>query len=186
MKQLFFSCIVVLIVCFASSCKQKNNIENEIRNFKDSRIELSLDSMQNVSGKCDPAVYSNVKYIYVIYVDSTSCSDCAINNLSEWSQLDFMETNTKDERLFKYVFIISPKQHQSSHVRKTIENYAVFNDFIFLDTCKVFDKRNPNLPKNKLLHTFLLDKDRNVVLVGNPLTSTKIREMLLRILNKPQ
>lgn len=49
---------------------------------------------------------------------------------------------------------------------------------------------NPHLPKNKALHTFLLDENNNVILVGNPLHNKKIEKIFYKIveekLGKPQ
>jgi len=46
------------------------------------------------------------------------------------------------------------------------------------------------LPKDNLLHTFLLDENNNVILVGNPVRNKKIKEMFYKIveekLGKPQ
>ena len=65
-----------------------------------------------------------------------------------------------------------------------------FNYPIILDTLGHFAKLNPHLPKNKALHTFLLDENNNVILVGNPLHNKKIKEMFYRIvedrLGKPE
>lgn len=61
---------------------------------------------------------------------------------------------------------------------------------VLLDTLGEFEKLNPHLPKNKALHTFLLDENNNVILVGNPLHNKKIEEMFNKIveekLGKPQ
>ena len=40
---------------------------------------------------------------------------------------------------------------------------------VFIDQYATFVHQNPNLPKNQQLHSFLLDKNNRVVLVGNPL-----------------
>ena len=43
---------------------------------------------------------------------------------------------------------------------------------------------NPHLPKNKALHTFLLDENNNVILVGDPLHNKKIEEMFYKIVKE--
>ncbi|MBR2195950.1 MAG: hypothetical protein IJ911_10090 [Salinivirgaceae bacterium] len=40
---------------------------------------------------------------------------------------------------------------------------------IFIDTANQFYKLNPHIPDNKLMHSFLLDSEGKVVLVGNPI-----------------
>lgn len=117
-----------------------------------------------------------------MYVDSTSCSDCAISHLSDWAQLDII--NNYRELMFKYVFIVAPKREQYMHISKIIEKDTVFNESIFIDTIGVFERYNTNLPKNKLLHSFLINKQRNVELIGNPITNIRIKDMLIKILDE--
>ena len=67
---------------------------------------------------------------------------------------------------------------------------TMFDYPILLDTLGEFEKLNPHLPKNRALHTFLLDENNNVILVGNPSQNRKIKEMFYKTveekLGKPQ
>ena len=60
----------------------------------------------------------------------------------------------------------------------------MFDYPILLDTLREFEKLNPHLPKNRALHTFLLDENNNVILVGNPLHNKKIEEMFYKIVEE--
>lgn len=51
---------------------------------------------------------------------------------------------------------------------------------ILIDTLGEFERLNPHLPKNQALHTFLLDENNRVILVGNPLRNKKIKEMFYK------
>ena len=53
-----------------------------------------------------------------------------------------------------------------------------------LDTLKEFERLNPHLPKNRALHTFLLDENNRVILVGNPSRNEKIKEMFYKIVEE--
>jgi hypothetical protein len=55
---------------------------------------------------------------------------------------------------------------------------------IFIDSTNIFSIKNPNIPLETKYHTFLLDPNNNVVLVGNPITNEKIREIFLAIIEK--
>lgn len=164
------------------SCNSRDRINKEIKNFYHSQIELPLDSMMNLSSKTHTLNYDRTKYIYVMYVDSTSCSDCAISHLSDWSQL-YLIDNYKDSVL-NHLFIIAPKREQYIHVSKLVAKDTVFNKFVFIDTTGVFERSNPNLPTNKLLHTFLINRQRKVELIGNPLDNTQIKKMLAKLLEQ--
>ena len=89
----------------------------------------------------------------------------------------------------KYYFIYSPSKKDRKSVELILKN-GNFDYPILLDTLNEFAKLNPHLPANRVLHTFLLDEDDNVILVGNPLHNRKIEEMFYKIveekLGKPQ
>jgi len=120
-------------------------------------------------------------YTYVIYTDSTSCSDCTISHLTDWSRLCVNQQITPNR--LSYVFIISPKRNQYASVLKHVVVLSDLGESVYIDTSGVFERRNPNIPSNKLLHTFLLDSDGNVMLIGNPINNLQIRSMLSQILS---
>jgi hypothetical protein len=53
---------------------------------------------------------------------------------------------------------------------------------IYIDTSMVFERHNPNLPKTQLAHTFLIDKDRKVILIGDPLKNIRVEEIFNNII----
>lgn len=57
-------------------------------------------------------------------------------------------------------------------------------DPFIIDINNEFEQLNPHLPKNKAMHTFLLDENNNVVLVGNPLHNPKIEKMFKEIVEE--
>lgn len=55
---------------------------------------------------------------------------------------------------------------------------------ISIDIAKIFSHINPNIPSETKYHTFLIDENDKVVLVGNPLTKTKIRDVMINVVEK--
>ena len=49
-----------------------------------------------------------------------------------------------------------------------------------MDTTGVCHRTTPQLPSNPMLHTFLLDENNEVLVVGNPLDNEKIDRMFWR------
>jgi len=47
-----------------------------------------------------------------------------------------------------------------------------------------FERLNPHLPKDERFHTFLLDENNKVILVGYPVNNPKLKELYLKELNK--
>lgn len=55
---------------------------------------------------------------------------------------------------------------------------------IYVDTLGVFNRNNRHIPSNPELHTFLLDSNGYVLLVGNPLENEKIEKLFWQILEE--
>ena len=43
---------------------------------------------------------------------------------------------------------------------------------------------NPNLPSESMYHTFMLDENNRVILVGNPMLNKQIEDMMLSIVDE--
>ena len=174
--------VVFIFVLISFSCKRSISLEKEIQDFQNTQIALMLNSMKYMG---DKDVYSSIgehDYIYVNYVDSFSCSDCAINHFSDWAHLE----RYRESGLLEYIFIVSPKKADVSRIVEKVNRDTLFRDQILIDSAGVFERVNKDLPKNKLLHTFLVDKGRKVKLVGSPIGNEKIERMLLKIIGNRQ
>jgi hypothetical protein len=182
MRKLFKFALFVAILFVNVSCNSRNKINDEIKAFHGSHIELPTDSMMNVSSMRQVNSYKEARYVYVIYVDSTSCSECAISHLTDWSQLDIMDAFKKG--LLRYLFVVAPKHSQRTHVLNLIKRDTLFNEFVYVDTMGIFERKNPKLPTNKLLHTFLINSQGEVELIGNPIVNTEIKKLLIKITEK--
>ena len=54
---------------------------------------------------------------------------------------------------------------------------------VFIDTLSFFRRHNPQIPKDRMFHTFLLDESDSVVLVGNPMQNNQIDNLLKQIVD---
>lgn len=124
----------------------------------------------------------------IVYSDSVSCTPCAINKMYLWNS--FLDYSKSYNGQLNFYFIFCPARKDFQEMKLALIKNSRFNYPIILDTLGQFAKLNPHLPKNKALHTFLLDENNNVILVGNPLHNKKIKEMFYRIvedrLGKPE
>ena len=185
-RKIFSVAFVLIILPMVVSCNSRDKIGKEMKAFYGSHIELPTDSMINVSTRPQAEMYKYARCIYIMYVDSTSCSDCAISKLADWSQLNLTVAFRKG--ILRYMLIVSPKQHQRIHVLNIIKGDSLFNKYVYIDidTTGIFERKNPNLPTNKLLHTFLVNKQKYVELIGNLMANEKIKNMLTKILDNNQ
>ena len=109
---------------------------------------------------------------------SFSCSGCELNHFSDWAALG----NYVDINDVTYLFIVSPKKKELTYIIEKVRRDTLFNDRIYIDAVGLFERSNSRLPRNKLLHTFLIDGKGQVVLVGSPINNSKMRKMLLELL----
>ena len=184
MKDIFVMFIFVMIIV---ACHDNSKLSEEILSFQKKTIRLVMQNELVINGANETAVNSTQCLKYVIYKDSLDCTSCAINKMYLWN--DFIEYAKPYNGRLKYYFIYSPSKKDRKSVELILKN-GNFDYPILLDTLNAFAKWNPHLPANRVLHTFLLDEDDNVILVGNPLYNRKIEEMFYKIveekLGKPQ
>ena len=168
---------ILISFTFIVSCV-KSSIENDIERFTDSRIELMLDSMVIANGVSN--AYQHKPYVYISYIDSASCSDCELSHFSDWKMID----HTTDTSKYNHIFIIQPRDVDRERIIEKIRTENHYLQNIYVDTIGVFKRHNPQLPKNKLLHTFMINSTQNVVLIGSPVNNKKIEEILQTILRE--
>ena len=124
-------------------------------------------------------LYTGLKL--VVYSDSTVCSSCKLKNMHLWD--DFLEKLVHYSDRVQCYFIFAPSNKKMYDAKLTLRTYSP-NYPVFIDTLRIFEKENPHLSKNPRLHTFLLDENNNVLLVGNPLENKKIEEMFWKIVEE--
>lgn len=171
-----------LLLLFLSllSCTRGTALEEELSLLRSTPIQLPEKSIITYLGKDTLATdYFKSKYKMVIYTDSTSCSSCALNKLYLWK--DLIEWSDKSGDSIKYYFVFNPPM--SDNIRLSLRN-SLLDYPMLLDSLGEFERLNPHLPKNKAMHTFLLDENNNVVLVGNPLHNPKIEKMFNEIVEE--
>ncbi len=162
------------------SCTRGSSLEEELSLLRSTPIQMPEKSIITYLGKDTPATdYFKSKYKMVIYTDSTSCSSCALNKLYLWE--DLIEWSDKSGDSVKYYFVFNPPM--SDNIRLSLRN-SLLEYPMLLDSLGEFERLNPHLPKNKTMHTFLLDENNNVVLVGNPLHNPKIEKMFKEIVEE--
>lgn len=172
MIRLKLSIIGMTICLLLFGCKsKKEQVKDKIEQMKSSSIALCLNQMEC---RRNPLKTTDGKYKMVVYVDSAECSSCALSKLRFWNPLI---AETKDKRVdINYVFILAPKKEDMEDVDMELE-ITDLQSSIYVDTGFVFRKVNSFLPTENKYHIFLLDKDGNVILVGNPIDNEKLKDI---------
>ncbi len=176
-KQTILFVLSIYILC---SCMH-SEIEDELRFLTQQKVMIDADSLIYVGDNSEIHYRDSTQYKLIFFHDSTTCSKCAITNLYLWiDQLDSL-SNAFIPTI--PILLFSPSK-EDTRSALYFAKHSNMNKYIYVDTCQYFIRNNPHLTHNKLSHTFLLDNKDSVVLVGNPLSNSKIRKLLENIINQ--
>ena len=110
-------------------------------------------------------------YKVVTYVDSVGCTSCKLQ-LSEWKKL-IRETDSVTGGKVPFLFFFHPKEAGEVFYMLRRERFALP---VCVDPADRFNKLN-RLPSKMNFHTFLLDRENRIVVIGNPVHNAAIRDL---------
>lgn len=173
---------LLFLYIFLCSCQNRDTMKICISEMMSKKVHIPHDSMIYVSFKeeTDKVTYwKNVqrcKYKYIMYVSKERCSTCMIDKLALWNEMLGLRKQNK----LQIIFIISSNKEKVEDVRTSFYKSGVEYP-IMIDTCNIFARHNPHIPKNHIYHTFLLNSNDSIKLVGDPIHNEKIHALMNKI-----
>ena len=170
------------MVLAISSCKfykKDKEAKQLIKVFQEfSKKELKFpDSVSVFFKKNDLQKHSIQSYagghLKIVTRIAGDCSRC-VNNLKRWEEEIIEEIDTNSVKFLPFIYT---------------DNYSFFTDVIYpelainypllIDTLNLFIMNN-DLPRfDKRFHTFLIDENNNIILIGNPLHNREANWILV-------
>lgn len=179
MKYLLFFIILFGSFHFCSCTNATSKVTDTISKMQSKPVYIPFNQMScwiNDTVQNDrPWEQADLKL--VVYTDSFDCSQCTLKKMYLWK--DFVELEKKYDDIF-FIFFIIQSGSNSTHALSSNFHFTGLNHPIYIDSTNVFMRDNPHIPEEVLFHVFLLDEKDSVVLVGNPLFSTKIEDLLIK------
>lgn len=173
---------VLVVFPIIIGCKSNiKKIEETLSEFASHPIAINTSDYMTF---CNDSTY-NILAInkatlkYVCYIDSLECSPCILKNAYKWNDYINKFENYNDKISFSYIISSSSSKEIMTQVKE-----SGFCQTIFIDTLKRFSLQNPHIPKESMYHVFLLDKDNNIILVGNPLINKVIEDKFYSVVEK--
>ena len=164
-----YSTIGILCAVFMSCGSGHSPISHFIGTTVGFPKELTIETIGE-STQEPPDTTAAVKI--VVYTRSEGCDDCSLKVLSQWkrrmAEMDSLSPATA------FVFIFAPARWEKLYSGLQVHRFTAP---VFYDSCGAFERSNPGLPTNPVFHTFLLDKENRVVLVGSPIGNPKMWEL---------
>ncbi len=163
--------IIFVLLSIITSCD--NTFKSEYNRLKNSKIIFPNNMKMTFEGK-DTIINDmcNSDFKLIVYKDSLSCTPCYIESLPQW----FTIINKYNSKKLNVFFILCPTLENETDLRLLMEINR-FKYPVLIDEKKYFQNINPQISSNKLLHTFLLDKNDKVILIGDPLNDKKIKDL---------
>lgn len=174
---------ILYVFCFflsIVSCHQSGQKEQVIallQEWQGKRIVIP-DSMYTIQGNryfMDTAIH---KYRILNYVDSVGCLSCNLK-LQEWNMLSKEFQDKKCQVIPLFVFY--PGNVAKIREIRTLVKSNQTNFPIVIDTLNVINSLN-KFPKDTRFHTYLLDRNNDVLAIGNPVLNPKVKELYLKII----
>lgn len=176
MKLSFPLCLLFLLsLC---GCRQ-NSISDILEQMGKYPIRMSLDQMIYVTPDSvveKPRDTNGLKM--VVFADTTDCSQCYIDHLKQWNDLLPLEKKYSN---LSFYFVVEARKNEGKFLSNLLHDCGLFHT-AYIDTSHVFLRENPHVDVPSAFHTFLMNEDNRIILVGNPLTNPNIKKLLIEIL----
>ena len=173
---------VFLILLWSCQNSKKTECEELLRDMQSTPIMLPLDSMMYVDNNNKSTIHNN-SYRILVYNDSRECSECSWKHMYLWN--DYVKLCDEQNYDVGFIFIIRVDDYSKDYAKLCdVMKMIGFKSSYYIDTLGVFECVNKHIPQSDIYHTFLLDKDNNVVLVGNPIKYPNIENLYLQYLSE--
>jgi hypothetical protein len=164
----------LLLILLTISCKNKNNqyVSDWVKEWQNKEIVFS-DSLVFAHYAEDTVDYKipENEYKIIVYVSSSECTSCMLQ-LSAW-KLFLHDIDSVTHRNIPCLFIVNPPRILDLIVLLELAEWEIpvcvdmNNDFAVIN----------KIPVNANFHTFLLNEQNRVVLIGNPMQNIEIAKL---------
>ncbi|MDE6096126.1 MAG: hypothetical protein K2G52_08055 [Muribaculaceae bacterium] len=174
MKQLFpYLIIIALAILPVSSCKKSaRDVYAEAVEEWIGREILFPDSMMTVTGEM--IAPPTTDFTIVSYYDSTGCTGCRMK-LPFWNEFMNKMDLVRNGRTVAIIMIAA------SDKRDDLKHLVMINHFsenMVFDPEDEFNRLN-SLPKSTALQTLLINRNHEVIALGNPVMGVSIEQLYL-------
>ena len=172
-------CLCVLIAVFLFSCN--SHIDSRFRTMVGTTVVVPTSQMKRIKCTKYSGLDDNKSEMFVVnYIDSLGCISCKLTKKRAEEDM-FLEKMQADG--LNMVYIVDARFYDKDKVEDMMFDYR-FEGIVYLDTCNAFLEANPHIPDNKLFHTFVINKEGKVLMVGNPFQNEKMEELFKKVMAK--
>jgi hypothetical protein len=175
MKIPVYLSVILFLLVSCEHDEKKQALTNLVAQWQGKEV-LFPDSLIFTHYATDTVEYSihASDYKVLVYVDSMGCTSCKLQ-LSRWKEL-IAEIDSLTNGEVPFLFFFYPKDYEEMY-------YLLDADGFDYPVCvDVDDKLNRlnQFPEDVSYQTFLLDKNNRVVVIGNPVRHSQIKELYIK------
>lgn len=168
---------ITLIAIYWINRDPNRELKRQVITMQERPITLEFNKAKTFFAGRDTAYIDAPVNKLIIFVDSLSCSSCMISKLGQYLEVNDTLSSKNSQML---VILHPPKKYQEEVISKLRRERFPF--WCIVDLESEFIRKNTAIPENPLLHTFTLNRDDNVILVGDPTKNEKIWDLFHRVL----
>ena len=161
--------IFILFLCVITSCSDKNKeeITQLVTQWQGKEIIIPSNSVFTIQGKDTVDVNLNTEHKILVYVDSAGCTSCRLQ-LHKWKEF-IAQVDTVAKEPVQFLFYLTPKSVKEAR-------YITRRDDFTYPMCVDIN--------NEMFHTFLLDAENKVQVIGNPIHNSAVRDLYLKTISQ--
>lgn len=184
MRYIYFIILLFVYCLLFTACKDsKQKMQDDIRHMQSSPISMPYSDMvcwaEDSISPIELCQKAKLKLVH--YVDSVQCTTCYLQKIAQHNKLYQLEHESNLR--FVNVFVIAPGSKTKQSLLSDYKN-KLLPQVLFVDTARIFARKNKAIPSEEMYHTFLLNENDSVILVGNPVIYPKIAKMFHSIVKE--
>lgn len=161
--------LIPISIILLLSCTERHRKKQLEQLFS---TEIMLPNTSFLFNKTLDSTNLDIPAKMIVYFDAETCASCALSRIWEWDEVSHITQTSCGKYQTLFIFTPNPKDLQS--VKQVFKGMHMENKLVYLDEQNDFITSNPTIPKDAMFHTFLLDRDNKIVLVGNPVYNEKL------------
>ena len=166
------------LLLFSCGDKDKEEITRLVTQWQGKEIIIPINSIFTIQGKDTVDVDFNTEHKILVYVDSTGCTSCRLQ-LHKWKEF-IAQVDTVAKEPVQFLFYLTPKSVKEA---RYITRRDDFTYPMCVDINNEINKKN-QFPTKDTFHTFLLDAENKVQVIGNPIHNSAVRDLYLKTISQ--
>lgn len=161
--------LLILLIC--TGCK--SGVEKDIASMMGQEF-ICNNTIENNESDIPSIPNQDDRYSLIVYYDSLECMACHANRLNSWNKF-IKICNDHNVGIF---FIFSPKENDIMNLRMNLIRQR-FKHPVFIDSCGIIRRDNSWISDNRMCHTFLLNDENKVIMIGDPRKSQSLMNLFM-------